>query len=75
MGYLAWSLSVGAHLVASQDDLPSGELHGPSFQKTMKYAHAVLPLVADPSVSSLLALLRQRSTILLEDCVDPVVRR
>jgi hypothetical protein len=33
----------------------------------------VVPFVADPFASSLLALLRHGSTILLEDCVDSVV--
>ena len=39
----------------------------------MPQAHAMLPLVADPLASSLLALLRHGSTILLQDHVDPVV--
>jgi hypothetical protein len=33
----------------------------------------MVSLVADPFASSLLALLRHGSAILLEDCVDPVV--
>jgi hypothetical protein len=39
----------------------------------MPEAHAMLSLVANPLPPSLLAGLRQRSTILLQDHVDAVV--